>query len=156
MQTRVAGSSSVEEDFEFGLLHPGFLLGIWDEVERILEEHPPKAGGELFATPTDIKMSILDTSAFIWGGFQDGRLELIMLCCFRKYPITRTLEVLYVGGKGLKRAFRRWPLVEEWAAKCGATHIEARMSRAMLRFYSSMEIKETAVYFRKPLVQFSN
>lgn len=158
---RVLGYSSevrkgVEEEFKFGLLLPATALVLWSDIERLLTAHPPQRGCELFATNEDILRSVVDTSAFVWVGVSGEVIELVMICCFRDYPLTKTMEVFYVGGKRLARAFTFWKKVEEWAAACGATHIEARMSRAMVRFYRSMNVEPTAIYYRKALVGFAN
>jgi hypothetical protein len=149
------------EEFEPILLGSQELLqSYWPHVSPLLEKCVSRASRGEYAVD-DLKQLAFAGRIFIFALVNDKhdasverKVKLVVAMEIVNYPRLPALNILAVGGSGLKMAYQKyWGMLRGWAYMSGARAIEGRVSPAMQRTSEAMGFKPVYTHMRYELTE---
>lgn len=139
---------------------PQLLEAYWPQVEPLLAKCVLRASHGEYTT-TDIKQLAFAGRAFVFiltndkhDPTVDRRVTLALAIEVVNYPRLPALNILAVGGSGLKVAYQKyWGMLCGWAYMSGARAIEGWVGPGMKRTTERMGFKPVYTHMRYELEQ---
>ncbi len=139
---------------------PQLLESYWPQVEPLFEKCVRRASHGEYAVQ-DIKALAFAGRAFVFiltndkhDFTVDRRVTLALALEVVNYPRLPALNILAVGGSGLKMAYTKyWGMLRGWAYMSGARAIEGWVGPGMKRTTESMGFKSVYTHMRYDLEQ---
>lgn len=139
---------------------PQLLESYWPQVEPLLEKCVRRASHGEYAVQ-DIKALAFSGRAFVFILTNDKHdftvernVKLALALEVVNYPRLPALNILAVGGSGLRMAYEKyWGLLRGWAYMSGARAIEGWVGPGMQRTTERMGFKPVYTHMRYDLEQ---
>lgn len=138
----VAKTKPANDDgrYESWAFYPREINAVWPELEPLVTSALKQSRGELAAD--DVLRYLREGTFTAFVTVQDGRIELVMIMEIVTFPRMTKANIVVVAGKGVWKAERFLPAVEQWALAHGAVELTG---------YVRPEKRNTRLYRRSGL-----
>ena len=141
-QTAHPGTQEPESEFTGTTEVPGqsckAFLARPDEVEvfwPLVVDHlalaTPHSEGEI--EPEDMLPELIKGEMQLWFSVEDRQVTAAMVTQIIPYPRKKVLRILSIGGEGMARWMKHFPMIEKFAKQIGCSSIEAWGRKGWLR-----------------------
>jgi hypothetical protein len=105
------------------LILPEDVEVVWPHVEDHIERSANRAEGELL--PGDYLRFLIDGQMHLWVAIENNSVIAAMVTQVIVYPRKRSLRIIAVGGEGMERWQKFFPMLESFASSLNCTCLEA-------------------------------
>jgi len=113
------------------IARPDEVESFWPLVVDHLKKAVPHTEGEI--EPADMLPELIRGEMQLWFSVEDRQVTAAMVTQIIPYPRKKVLRILSIGGEGMARWMKHFPMVEEFAKQTGCSSIEAWGRKGWLR-----------------------
>ncbi len=113
------------------ITRPDEVEVFWPLVVDHLKKAVPHSEGEM--EPEDMLPELIKGEMQLWFSVEDRTVTAAMVTQIIPYPRKKVLRILSIGGEGMARWMKHFPMVEEFAKQTGCSSIEAWGRKGWLR-----------------------
>ena len=113
------------------IARPNEVEVFWPLVVDHLKKAVPHSEGEI--EPEDMLPELVKGEMQLWFSVEDRNVTAAMVTQIIPYPRKKVLRILSIGGEGMARWMKHFPMVETFAKQTGCSSIEAWGRKGWLR-----------------------